>query len=85
VNVNDLLTLAKRRLQKAVFDYVDGGTEDEVALRQNCGSIQTNDVPTKASCLSWGLSSDLQSNCPGPSTAIEHARQRVIALTASVT
>jgi isopentenyl diphosphate isomerase/L-lactate dehydrogenase-like FMN-dependent dehydrogenase len=29
-----LLTLAKRRLPKAVFDYVDGGAEDEVTLRQ---------------------------------------------------
>ena len=70
VNVNDLLTLAKRCLPKAVFDYVDGGAEDEVTLRQNSESIQTNDVPTKASCLNWGLSSDLQSNYPGPSTAM---------------
>src|SRR6266566_9358978 len=40
VNVNDLLTLAKRRLPKAVFDYVDGGAEDEVTLRQNCEAFK---------------------------------------------
>src|SRR5713226_8617203 len=36
VNINVLLTLAKRRLPKAVFDYVDGGAEQEVTLRENC-------------------------------------------------
>jgi len=40
VNVNDLLTLAKRRLPKAVFDYMDGGAEDEVTLRQNCEAFK---------------------------------------------
>lgn len=36
VNINDLRNLAQRRLPKAVFDYVDGGAEDEVTLRENC-------------------------------------------------
>jgi len=35
VNIEDLRTLARRRLPKAVFDYVDGGAEDEITLRQN--------------------------------------------------
>jgi len=35
VNVDDLRTLAKRRLPKAVFDYLDGGAEAEVTLREN--------------------------------------------------
>ncbi len=36
VNIADLRELAKRRLPKAVFDYLDGGAEDEVTLRENC-------------------------------------------------
>jgi isopentenyl diphosphate isomerase/L-lactate dehydrogenase-like FMN-dependent dehydrogenase len=40
VNINDLLTLAKRRLPKAVFDYVDGGAEQEVTLRNNCEAFK---------------------------------------------
>jgi isopentenyl diphosphate isomerase/L-lactate dehydrogenase-like FMN-dependent dehydrogenase len=36
VNIDDLRRLAKRRLPRAVFDYVDGGAEGEVTLRENC-------------------------------------------------
>jgi isopentenyl diphosphate isomerase/L-lactate dehydrogenase-like FMN-dependent dehydrogenase len=36
VNIADLRELAKRRLPRAVFDYLDGGAEDEVTLRENC-------------------------------------------------
>lgn len=35
VCVEDLRPLARRRLPQAVFDYVDGGAEDEVTLREN--------------------------------------------------
>jgi isopentenyl diphosphate isomerase/L-lactate dehydrogenase-like FMN-dependent dehydrogenase len=35
VNIGDLRLMAKRRLPKAIFDYVDGGAEDEVTLREN--------------------------------------------------
>jgi L-lactate dehydrogenase (cytochrome) len=36
VCVEDLRPLARRRLPQAVFDYVDGGAEGEVTLRENC-------------------------------------------------
>jgi isopentenyl diphosphate isomerase/L-lactate dehydrogenase-like FMN-dependent dehydrogenase len=36
VSVEDLRPLARRRLPKAVFDYLDGGAEGEVTLRENC-------------------------------------------------
>src|SRR5258708_20710615 len=36
VKMAELRELAKRRLPKAVFDYLDGGAEDEVTLRENC-------------------------------------------------
>jgi L-lactate dehydrogenase (cytochrome) len=39
VNISDLRRLAQRRLPAAVFDYVDGGAEDEVTLRENCLSF----------------------------------------------
>ncbi|MFZ0478569.1 MAG: alpha-hydroxy acid oxidase [Terriglobales bacterium] len=36
VSIADLRILAKRRLPKVVFDYLDGGAEDEITLRENC-------------------------------------------------
>jgi isopentenyl diphosphate isomerase/L-lactate dehydrogenase-like FMN-dependent dehydrogenase len=36
VNIADLRQMAERRLPKAVFDYLDGGADDEVTLRENC-------------------------------------------------
>jgi isopentenyl diphosphate isomerase/L-lactate dehydrogenase-like FMN-dependent dehydrogenase len=35
VNIEDLRQLAKRRLPRAVFDYLDGGAETERSLREN--------------------------------------------------
>src|SRR5471030_846410 len=35
VNVEDFRQLAKRRLPKIVFDYLDGGADDEYGLRHN--------------------------------------------------
>ena len=35
VNVHDLRSLARRRLPRVVFDYLDGGAEDEITLRRN--------------------------------------------------
>ena len=35
VNIRDLRSLAQRRLPKVVFDYLDGGAEEEVTLRAN--------------------------------------------------
>ena len=35
VNIEDLRLLARRRLPKVVFDYLDGGAEAEVTLRHN--------------------------------------------------
>jgi L-lactate dehydrogenase (cytochrome) len=35
INIEDLRSLAYRRLPKVVFDYIDGGAEAEVTLREN--------------------------------------------------
>ncbi len=36
VNIADLRRLAERRLPRVVFDYIDGGAESEITLRENC-------------------------------------------------
>src|SRR3984957_5224498 len=35
VNIEDLRRLAQRRLPRPVFDYLDGGADDETTLREN--------------------------------------------------
>jgi isopentenyl diphosphate isomerase/L-lactate dehydrogenase-like FMN-dependent dehydrogenase len=40
VSIEDFQPLARRRLPKAVFDYLDGGAEGEVTLRENCRAFQ---------------------------------------------
>jgi isopentenyl diphosphate isomerase/L-lactate dehydrogenase-like FMN-dependent dehydrogenase len=35
INIEDLRALARRRLPKVVFDYIDGGAEGEFTLREN--------------------------------------------------
>ncbi len=40
VNIADLRRLAKRRLPRAVFDYIDGGADAEVTLRENCRAFE---------------------------------------------
>jgi L-lactate dehydrogenase (cytochrome) len=41
VNIEDLRRIARRRVPKAVFDYLDGGAEGEVTLRENCRAFET--------------------------------------------
>ena len=36
VSIYDFRPLARRRLPKAVFDYLDGGADAEITLRENC-------------------------------------------------
>src|SRR5258705_9821739 len=40
VCVEDLRPLARRRVPKAVFDYLDGGAEGEVTVRENCRAFE---------------------------------------------
>jgi len=39
-NIDDLRRIAKRRLPGGVFDYIDGGAEDEIALANNCDAYR---------------------------------------------
>lgn len=40
VNIADLRRVAKRRLPRVVFDYIDGGADAEVTLRENCSAFE---------------------------------------------
>jgi L-lactate dehydrogenase (cytochrome) len=40
LNINDLRRLAMRRLPRVVFDYLDGGAEAEVTLRENSRAFE---------------------------------------------
>jgi len=40
VSVADLRLVARRRLPRVVFDYLDGGAEGEVTLRENCRAFE---------------------------------------------
>jgi len=40
LNIENLRSLARRRLPKVVFDYLDGGAEGEVTLQANCRSFE---------------------------------------------
>jgi L-lactate dehydrogenase (FMN-dependent) and related alpha-hydroxy acid dehydrogenases len=35
INIEDLRKRARRRLPRAVFDYIDGAAEDELTARRN--------------------------------------------------
>ncbi len=40
INIEDLRRQARRRLPRVVFNYVDGGADDEITLRENCRVFQ---------------------------------------------
>jgi isopentenyl diphosphate isomerase/L-lactate dehydrogenase-like FMN-dependent dehydrogenase len=40
VNIEDLRRLARQRVPRCVFDYVDGGAEAEVTLAENCRAFR---------------------------------------------
>src|SRR3546814_8199758 len=40
LNVEDLRRMAKRRLIRGLFDFIDKGSEDDVALRHNRAALE---------------------------------------------
>jgi isopentenyl diphosphate isomerase/L-lactate dehydrogenase-like FMN-dependent dehydrogenase len=48
VNIADLRELARRRLPRMAFDYIDGGADAEVTLRENCRVFE--DVTFRPRC-----------------------------------
>jgi L-lactate dehydrogenase (cytochrome) len=43
-NFHDFRELARRRVPGPIFDYIDGGADDEVTLRQNTASFERCDL-----------------------------------------
>src|SRR5918994_1781222 len=41
LNIEDLRQMARRRVPRVVFDYIDGGADGEVTLRENCRAFDT--------------------------------------------
>lgn len=41
INISDMRSIAERRVPKVVFDYLDGGAEGEVTLRENCRAFES--------------------------------------------
>jgi isopentenyl diphosphate isomerase/L-lactate dehydrogenase-like FMN-dependent dehydrogenase len=40
VSIEDLRRLARRRLPRVVFDYIDGGADAEITLQENCRAFE---------------------------------------------
>lgn len=51
-NIADLRLMAKARMPRMVFDYIDGGAEDEIALRRNVERLE-------AHILNWSALRDI--------------------------
>ena len=49
-SIADLRSHAKKRLPKAVFDFFDGGAEDELTLQRNVKAFQEKRLIILRSC-----------------------------------
>jgi L-lactate dehydrogenase (cytochrome) len=63
VNIADLRRLAKRRLPRVVFDYIDGGADAEITLRENCRAFDA--VTFRPRCAVATASCDLRTKVLG--------------------
>ena len=43
-NFQDFRTLAKKRLPSPIFNYIDGGSDDETTYRRNTAAFETCDL-----------------------------------------
>lgn len=68
VNIADLRRLAKQRLPRAVFDYIDGGAEAEVTLRENCRAFEA--VLLRPRCAVATPACDLRTTVLGTTLAL---------------
>ena len=68
VSVEDLRRLAKRRLPRIVFDYIDGGAEDEWTLGENCRAFR--EVTLRPRCAVATPSVDLRTTVLGTPLAL---------------
>src|SRR5438046_9276850 len=65
INIEDLRRAAKHRLPRVVFDYIDGGAEDEWTLRARCLAFVA--VPLRPRCAVATPMCDLRTSVLGTS------------------
>jgi isopentenyl diphosphate isomerase/L-lactate dehydrogenase-like FMN-dependent dehydrogenase len=63
VNIEDLRKAAKRRLPRAVFDYIDGGADRELTLAGNCAAY--NELTFRPRCAVPNTGYDLRTTVVG--------------------
>ena len=63
VNIDDLRLAARRRLPRVVFDYIDGGADDEITLRENCRAFDA--VALRPRCAVATPATDLRTTVLG--------------------
>ena len=68
LNIEDLRRAAKRRLPRVVFDYIDGGAEDESTLRANCRAFEA--VTLRPRCAVAAPVCDLRTTVLGTSVSM---------------
>src|SRR5216117_1288122 len=68
INIEDLRRVAKRRLARVVFDYIDGGAGDERTLRANCHAFE--EVTFRPRCAVETLACDPRVSVLGTSLSM---------------
>ena len=68
VNIEDLRRAARRRLPRSVFDYIDGGADGEVTLRENVRAFE--DVRFRPRCAVETPAPDLRTSVLGMPVAL---------------
>jgi isopentenyl diphosphate isomerase/L-lactate dehydrogenase-like FMN-dependent dehydrogenase len=68
LNIADLRRLAERRLPRVAFDYIDGGADSELTLRENCRVF--DDVRFRPRCAVSLPSVDLRASVLGQELAL---------------
>src|SRR5205823_5807503 len=68
INIEDLRRVAKQRLPRVVFDYIDGGAEDELTLRANCRAFEA--VTFRPRCAVATPACDLRTTVLGTSLSM---------------
>ncbi len=68
INIADLRRLAKRRLPRAVFDYIDGGAEQEITLGENTRAFDRVQFRPRSAVATY--SCDLSTSVLGQEVAL---------------
>jgi len=78
VSSEDLRPIARRRVPKAVFDYLDGGAKGEITLRANCRAFEEFTLRPRSICA--GLSSEASVAVRGSARAQNRNADRTFSL-----